>query len=170
MAKALVIIGHHYGELDWGREVKAAYEARGLQGDRDITFYEVANSTVETGDLCPTAIAEIERILDDNEFDVWIDVHCGFKEPSSERTVLGYKGTDEELLSRARELPDVLVSDYRKIPEPYRQDALESIFNGSAVADPYFSERDFSEKTERYQQALDETLEFINDIYDIHVS
>lgn len=165
MAKTLVTIGYHYGELAWGREVREAYERRGLQGGRDLAFYEVANSTVETGDHCPEALEEIQRVMERDGFDVWIDVHCGHCEPSRERTVLAYRGTDDSILSRARSLSDVLVGDLRKIPEPLEK----RMYDCSALADPFLPETDFSAKTEKYRAALDRTVEFINQVYDIHL-
>lgn len=165
MAKTLVTLGYHYGELGWGREVREAYEARGLQEGRDITFYEVANSTVETGDPCPEALEEILGVMKGGGFDVRIDIHCGYCEPGKERTVLAYRGTDDSLLSRARSLPGVLVNDLRNIPEPLEK----RVYDCSALADPFLLEADFSGKTMRYRHALDRTLEFINQVYDIHL-
>lgn len=165
MAKTLVTIGYHRGEVGWGREVREAYETRGLQGGRDLAFYEVANSTVETGDPCPESLEEIQSVLKNGRFKVWVDIHCGHCEPSQERTMLSYRGTDDTILSRARSLSDVLVGDLRKIPGPLEK----RMYDCSALADPFLPEADFSAKTEKYRRALDRTVEFINQVYDIHL-
>jgi hypothetical protein len=162
MVKTLVTIGYHNGELEWGRLVRAEYESKGLKGDRDITFHEIQDSDVETGGLSAKVSAEIERKIREQGFGLWIDIHCGFDSDKYGKISLTYSGSDEELLSKAKQLEGVTVNDLKKIPSPERAVYLK------ALADVFLSKEDIEKKSGVYQRGLERTLRFINEIHDIH--
>ena len=162
MVKTLVTIGYHNGELEWGRCVREQYESRDLRGNRDIGFYEVQDSDVETGDISEKVAAEIDKKMDEQGFKLLIDIHCGFVPEKRGEISLHYSGEDDETLSKAWQLEDAAVNDIRHMPPANRLRYLK------ALADVHLSKEDIEKKSEVYQKGLERTLRFINEIYDIH--
>jgi len=160
MTKTLVTIGYHYGELDWGRQVRDAYLKSGLKNGRDIEFYEVRNSRFETSDLDFVVQEEIEEILEKNHF--WIDIHCGFDTEKDGKMELLYYSSDPKALNRVNLIPDVNINDCRRYPDK------EGIHPQYARADVFFPRKEFETKGPIYQKGLERTLLFINQMHDLH--
>jgi len=160
MAKTLVTLGYHYGELDWGRQVRDEYIKAGLKGNRDITFHEVKNSQVETGDIDLKSLEEIEGMLEKDQ--LWIDIHCGFNPRKYGKIELIYRSIDPKTFERVKLLPDVWVGDNGVIPD-HRE-----IHPYCARADVFFSREEYETQGKIWRKGLDRTLIFVNQLHDLH--
>lgn len=105
MINAIVTIGHHYGERDWGMSVRDEYVKRNLKGNRSIDFYAIQNSNVKTGRWCNRSWREVKRKVKEEGFELWIDIHCGFighidNKPS--HLFKKYYGIDEHIVERTK--------------------------------------------------------------------
>lgn len=162
MFRTLVTIGYHYGELEWGRQVRDAYLQQNPNGTRKISFHEIGSSAIETANVCPKSLAEVVDAFERGNFNFWIDVHCGFTEIYWGRIFLSYRGNHDLILERAKEIEGVAVSDTRNQGEP-------DIIKKYSKIDPFFPETEFVEQGEIYRKALNRTIRFINEIHDIHL-
>lgn len=169
MSKTLVTLGYHYGELEWGRQVRDEYIRRQLQGDRDITFYEVSSSDVETGYPSAPATDEIKEIVRKKCYQLLIDIHCGFDARYEDNDVLiSYLGMDSDVILRMRQLKGVHVDDWRAIGENSSLKRFSYYGIPYANVDAFFSTETFIKKGQIYRKKIKRTLEVINQIHDSH--
>ncbi len=161
--KTLVTIGYHNGELLWGQQVRTHYERNALKNGRNITFHEITDSDVETGYVCEKSVSEIEKKIAEGNFGLWIDIHCGFEPENHGEIVLRYLGKSDILISRARLIEGVKTADMRNMPEKHISGYIK------ALSDVFFSREEFDKKGPIYQKGLERTVEFINQIHDIHL-
>ena len=172
---ALVTIGYHYGELPWGRIVRAKYLSKNLMESRNIMFYEVKNSDVKTGDISLIASSEIEQIIKKENNQLWINIHCGFHKEKSKLSVL-YFGYDENIIEKAQKIKNISVhqwgfmnKDERKAYDfsiPYT--IIDAIFFSRAQNKDTFEEMMEDVLMNDYKNLLKKTLYSINSIYDLH--
>ncbi|MDO8741127.1 MAG: hypothetical protein Q7J54_06150 [Candidatus Woesearchaeota archaeon] len=178
MIKALVTLGHHYGELDWGRFVMDEYIKRNLKGNRSIDFYEIQNSNVKTGIWCNKSWREVKRKVKEEE--LLIDIHCGFIDHTSDKLShlsKEYHGVEDHLVERVKCSDHVEASkwnpkDGRNIGIPYTLiDAFffkNGLYMGRGLNNTDYSELIKIVSEEDRQKLLGETLTLINKIYDTH--
>lgn len=197
MVKTLITLGYHCGELKWGEIVKDEYLRQNLKGARDVTFYSVKSSDIESGAPCKKAADEIKKIVKKDNYGLCIDVHCGLT-LNYNGLIKEYIGMNDQLIQRVKSYDDVGVIDLRivgsKIDNLGSQKDFKSIHMRdlgvhdpktdnlivgyikyvkdigvpSAMVDAFLPIEEFEEKGESFQKMLKETLKFINDIYDIH--
>ncbi|MBI2129558.1 hypothetical protein HYU07_04930 [Candidatus Woesearchaeota archaeon] len=182
MTKALITLGYHYGEIDWGRAVREEYLIRNLKGDRNIAFHEIKGSNVKTGDHCKSSERETTRKIKEECFDLLLDIHCGFDTGSSYLDKK-YYGIDCNVIERVRCLDSI--KTYKSEPV-FDAELNEFIYAGipNALIDAFFfknglytgrglNDTNYSElikivSEEDRKKLLEETLALINKIYDAH--
>lgn len=182
MTKALITLGYHSGEIDWGRAVREEYLIRNLKGNRDIVFHEIKDSNVKTGDHCKSSEQEATRKIKEEGFDLLLDIHCGFDTESSYLDKK-YYGVDCDVIERVKYVDSI--KTYKSEPM-FDTELNEYTYAGipNALIDAFFfknglytgrglNNTDYSEliKTvseEDCKKLLEETLTLINKIYDAH--
>lgn len=180
MINALVTLGHHYGELDWGRSVRDEYIKRNLKGSRNIDFYEIQNSNIKTARWCNKSWREVKRKVKKEDFKLLIDLHCGFIDHTNNKPShlsKEYHGIDDYFVERVKCLDHVEASkwkpkDGRNIGIPYTLIDAFFFINRSEprrnLTDADYPELIQKVSIEDYQRLLGETLNLINKIYDAH--
>lgn len=177
MAKALVIIGYHYGELEWGRKVKDSYTAKNLKGNRGIEFYEIKHSGVRQGLKSPGSESEIKKLIRKRQdVKLIIDLHCGFLKPE-------YKGRWPERLRKMKPGRRYLLfyqSDNPMFIEKIKRYDRNIMINSPlqthrnaygiplAAIDFFFTAESYRKKNKIFQKAVRKAISFINDMYDLH--
>lgn len=165
--KALVTIGYHYGELEWGRIVREEYKLRALKGNRNIEFYEVKNSNVETGVGCKNSVQEIKKTINSKKVNLWIDIHCGIGFTTSGFDgIYGYIKRKKKIIDEMRKLDFSVINLNRK--DIADLDIIDNIGIPYALIDPYFTKEDYDKKENGWCGGLEKTLSLINQVYDIH--
>ncbi|MDP2750597.1 MAG: hypothetical protein Q8O89_07240 [Nanoarchaeota archaeon] len=75
--RILVVLGYHSDELEWGKIVEKQFKERGLEKDRNISFYTIEDSPVPTGLESSYSERKInEEIEKLGDVGLLVDMHC----------------------------------------------------------------------------------------------
>lgn len=177
MAKAIIVIGYHRNELNWGRKVRDYYLSRNFGCPRDVQFYEIEHSKVNQGRRCLDSERKIKKsIRKCGDIKLIIDLHCGFLKPKYKgiwpRKLRNMEPNKRYLLFYQSNNPDLInqVSMYDKnimIKSPLQ--THKNIYGISlAIFDFFFSGKSYNEKGRIFNKSIQKAVEFINSMYDIH--
>lgn len=154
--RILVVLGYHSDELGWGKIVEKQFKERGLDKDRNISFYTIEDSPVPTGYESPYSERkiheEIERLGD---VGLLVDMHChpflGLgREYFTDDHEPHFYTKNDELRERFRKVfPNTIASS----------DSCRKTNTAYAIFDPDFFGHSSMTATEVYEKGASETVE-----------
>lgn len=156
----LVAIGYHYGEKDWGVSARDAFLKRGLNERRNIEFYMIQDSDIETGETCRKSELEIAREIKRREnVGLVIVPHCDFFNSSTgfEDTSGSYFGNDQVLVDRLKAVEGL--RPHKEIYSSYAPPELNQVPMCTLES---------RHSPDQKEKSIDRTIAMITEVHDIH--